>query len=164
MVPLSILYIGRLEEDTGLPVYLKALHLIKEAFPNARVEFLGDGELRNECEKYGTVKGFVKNPEKYMIEANFIFTSGYLSMLEALSLKKLVFATYDNPVKRSYLKDSPFSKYVITEKDPAVLAKKLLQLIKNSEKEKALILAGHAWAKKQTWKQVADLYLKLWSQ
>lgn len=164
MVDFKILYIGRLEEDTGLLVYLSALQSIKQVLPNVQVEFLGDGELRMECEKHGIVRGFVKNPEKYISNAKFIFTSGYLSMLEALSMKKLVFATFNNPVKRSYLINSPFSKYVVVEKDPELLAKKLISTLKNTSQEKILTAQGYNWTRKQTWKKVTQLYLKTWSQ
>ena len=108
--------------------------------------------------------GFVKDPERYIKKARFVFTSGYLSMLGALILKKITFATYDNPVKKSYLLDSPFSKYVIIESDPKMLAERLISIIKDPTKESRRIEEAKKWAREQTWKRVADIYLKTWSR
>jgi glycosyltransferase involved in cell wall biosynthesis len=163
MAVCRIIYIGRLDSDTGITTYLKALQLIKLKVRDVSIEFLGDGKLRRECEEYGKVHGFVKDPNRYMKDARFIFSSGYLSMLEALSMKKLTFATYDNPVKRSYLVDSPFSKYAVIEKDPALIAKKLISFWKNPKLEIELTSNGYNWATKQTWQSVTQVYLNLWS-
>ena len=159
----KIVYIGRLDHDTGLSVYLQTLDYIREK-QEVDVEFVGDGPLRKTAEKYGKVRGFVKDPQTYTQDADIIFTSGYLSMLESLSLGKLVLATYDNPVKRSYLVNSPFSKYIVIEKDPQMLANKVLSVIKNPAQGSILAKEGQVWASKQTCKKVAELYLKIWSQ
>lgn len=161
-VKLKILFIGRLEEDTGLPVYLGALHLIKQKHPKLSVEFLGDGSLRKEAEKYGKVHGFVSNSAPYLKKARFVFTSGYLSMLEAMAAGKLVFATYDNRLKKDYLNMSPFKNYAIMEKDPLTLAQRVAYYIQHEHDEKRRVKRIERWANTQTWDKAAELYLKLW--
>ena len=159
----KIAYVGRLDEDAGVRTYLKALDLVKKK-QQVNVEFIGDGKLRNECEKYGIVHGFVKDPGKHIESSYIVLTSGYLSMLEALSFGKVVFATYNNPLKRRYLVNSPFSKYVVVEKHPELLASKILSVIKNPAQGRMLAKQGQSWASKQTWRRVGELYLKIWSQ
>lgn len=145
-----LVFVGRLEEDTGLLLLLKALQLN----PELQIEFVGDGPLRGECEKYGRVHGFVPDVRPYIAKARFVFASGYLSVLEALWAGKPVIVAYDNPLKRDYFAMSPFKNYVIMEEDPEGIVK---ALSKRGRIEKA-----RAWAKSQTWERVADLYQKLW--
>lgn len=159
---IKILFIGRLEEDTGLPVYLKALRLIKEGYPEMEVEFLGDGPMREECEKQGKVRGFVADVLPHIRKARFIFSSGYLSMLEAMACGKLVFAVYDNPVKKDYLKMSPFKNYAVIEKDPFRLAQSVAYFREHLREEKERAEAGARWTRQLSWGKVARLYLKLW--
>lgn len=157
---LKIVFIGRLSEDTGLLIYLKALQfLISKKF---KIVFLGDGSLRSAAEKFGEVMGFVGNMAPYIANSHFVFTSGYLSILEALTAKKLVFAVYDNPLKRDYLKMSPFAKWTISEKSPKQLAEKVLYYLRHPEKEKKMVEKAYRWAKEQTWNKVVNLYLQLW--
>ena len=53
-----VIYVGRLDEDTGLLKILEALKKIKK---EVNIHFYGDGPLMNECRKIGNVNGFV-NP------------------------------------------------------------------------------------------------------
>ena len=125
----KILFIGRLEKDTGVPIYLKALEILRNDVRQladwGEVGFAGDGSLRKEAERLGNVLGFIEDVREPIQKSDFVFTSGYLSILEAMANKKLVFATFDNPLKEDYLKMSPFSKWIVIESDPKELAKKV---------------------------------------
>jgi glycosyltransferase involved in cell wall biosynthesis len=108
-------YLGRLEEDTGLSIFLGFLNILKEKEINFKVDFLGDGPLRSQCQKYGQVRGFVEPTEieKYLSKSKVCFASGYMSILEALSFKNLCLTAYNSPLKKDYLSDSPFSSAII---------------------------------------------------
>lgn len=153
----GVVFIGRLDKDTGLPIYLKALKKVK-------IQFLGDGPLRKEAEKYGKVLGFVENVRPYIFQSRFVFTSGYLSILEAMAAKRLVFSVYDNPLKKDYLKMAPFAKWIIIESDPKKLSEKIKYYLNHPEEEEKLVEKAYNWAKNQSWKRVVDLYLKLWRE
>ena len=88
--------------------------------------------------------------------------SRYLSILEALANKRLVFAHYDNPVKEDYLKLSPFSEFIIIENSGEKIAEKVKYYLKNPKEADRLIEEGYGWVKKQTWDGVLEIYLKLW--
>jgi len=154
-----LVFIGRLEEDTGLAVYLKALDFLKY-----KILFLGDGKLWKEAEKYGKVWGFVKNVRPYILKSHFVFTSGYLSILEAMACRRLVFAVYDNPLKEDYLKMTPFSRWIIIERNPKGLVEKVKYYLEHPEEERKIVDKAYNWAKKQTWEEVTELYLRLWQK
>lgn len=130
-----IVYIGRLEKDTGLPIFLKNLKNVRYK----KVLFCGDGTMRQECEKYGQVLGFV-DPKPYLAKASICFPSGYLSALEAIAAKCEIMLAWDNPLKRDYWTLAPFYQW-IKNKDTA---------------------SAYNWVKGQTWNMLADSYLSLW--
>jgi len=159
----TIIYVGRLDEDTGLSVILDALknyrHLDDESL--LIMEFIGDGELRKECEKYGKVYGFV-DPTPFYQKAKFCFASGYLTIHEALANKCLVFTAYRHSLQEDYYKLTPFSKFIYSSGNPEKLAERLMYLSKNKKASQKLIDTGYNWVKTQTWEKLTNSYLKLW--
>lgn len=160
--PKIILFLGRLQKDTGLPIYLNALKFIKRGHLDIKVFFLGDGLLKNEAEKYGRVLGFKKDILPWLRTSRFVFTSGYLSALEAMAAGKLVFATYNNPIKKDILEMSPFSKYAVVEKDPEKIARKIEYFLRNQKAAREIASKALNWARSQTWEHIVQTYLKLW--
>lgn len=158
-----ITFIGRLEEDTGLPIFLEAWGKARNKLRYHRLEFLGDGRLRKQAEKFGKIHGFVKDLRQYILKSHFVFSSSYLTILEALICQRLVFTVYDNPLKEDYLKLAPFSKWIVICDSAEELKDKLLYYIKQPKKATQLIKPGHDWAIKQSWSKMAVLYLKLWN-
>ncbi|MCX6705026.1 MAG: glycosyltransferase family 4 protein [Candidatus Woesebacteria bacterium] len=123
----SIVYVGRLEENTGLLQFLKSLG------KKYKVDFCGDGPLREECEKYGTVHGFC-DPTPYLKKAEYCVPGGYLAALEALSYGCKLKLYWNNKIKEDYWKMSPFVRKDVKE-----------------------------WARSQTWDKLADEYLDLYN-
>ncbi len=158
---LKILFIGRLEEDTGIPTFLKTLEILKKKGIKFEFEAIGDGSFRGDAEKLGKVHGFVKNVVPYTFKSDIVFASSYLSMITALSLRKPVFSIYDNPLKRDYLKMTPFSKYITIRNSPKLLADEV-KSVGRSKSIRNKTNLGYEWVKKQTWDKVVNLYIKLW--
>ena len=165
----NILFIGRLDEQTGIMTYLQAFKKYQLLATNYHLLILGDGPLKRKADNFirnnkleAKILGFVANPEKYLQEARFAFVSRYLSILEAMVGKRLVFATYDNPLKEDYLKLSPFSKQIVIEDSPEALYNKLVYYIQHPKEEKKKVEEAYNWAKEQTWEKMVNLYLKLW--
>lgn len=153
---LKILFFGRIDKDNGVSVYLAALKELKRQKTGFDFIACGDGKMRKKVERWGRVLGFVQNPGKYINEADIVFASSYLSMLEALLAKKPVFAVYQNALKRDYLEMSPFAEHIYI----SASAEDLVRKITNSNS--ADVNRGYEWARKQTWDKVTDTYLKLW--
>lgn len=129
----KIVFIGRLEKDTGVLQFLKWLD---ENGKKLTITFVGDGRLREVCQKYGTVTGFC-DPTPYYKKAEYVVPGGYLAALEALSYNCKLKLFWNNKVKEDYWKMSPFYQ------------------LKGEKLKK--------WAREQTWDKLADEYINLYN-
>lgn len=120
--------------------------------------------MRKRVEKWGQARGRVKNLKKEIDQSRFIFTSGYLAILEAMAGQRLVFAVYDNPLKEDYLRMSPLADKIVISASADELLTKMDDYLNHPEKEKALAAKAYQWARRQTWTKVADLYEALWQK
>ena len=160
----SAVFIGRLDEQTGVMTYAKAVEILQKNYPKFQFDIIGDGKERNLVEKKFTVLGFQKDPEQYLAAYHFAFVSRYLAILESLTAKRLIFAVYDNPIKEDYLKMAPFAGFIVIERDPEKLAEKIMYYLHHPKEEEAMIEKGYAWVKQQTWEKMVEIYLTLWSK
>lgn len=156
---LRILFIGRIEKDTGVEIYSEVLKRLK----NYKFEACGDGTLRENFNKFGKVHGFVKDLDKYIKRADIIFTSSYLSMIYAMKQKKAIFAVFNNPLKEDYLKMTPFGKWVYTAGSVKILERKIKKAVKNNKQREKNIDLSYNWVREQTWKQITEKYISLWN-
>lgn len=166
---LKLVFVGRLEEETGIMMYLKAAKIIKEKHIPFKLEIAGDGSLRKICEKYIQenklnvfIHGFIENIESFLQHADIAFVSRYLSILEALALRKPIVAHYNNEVKKDYLKMTPFTKWITicnSEKDIANAVVKILE-----KPDKQQVEQSFKWVSKQSWENVAKNYVSLWKE
>lgn len=170
---LRCIYIGRLEKDTGIDTYLNALIVLKDKYNvNLKTNICGDGTLRldiqNKARKNGLdciFHGFVKDVEIYLNDVTYCFTSGYLSMLEAMVQKKVVISTFDNDLKKDYLCMIPeYDKKIIVAQEPEELAEKIYFILNNEQHYNNLVNKGFEWAVQNSWDEMAKKYLKLWSK
>lgn len=153
---LRILFIGRLDPDTGISIYLKALQALKENGVDYELNVCGDGILKKQIGKLGKLNGFVKDLNSYLANADVVLTSSYLSILESILMGKPVFSAFDNPLKKDYLEMAPFSKFIVIESNPDKMALKIQNYSRIANNKLAV-----EWAKKQTWDKLANSYLKL---
>lgn len=166
----SALYIGRLETDTNIMEYIKALKILKEDDINVKLDICGDGTLKHEIRDYAQKNGlnikfhgFVNEIYPYLNICSFAFLSGYLSILEAMISRKLVFSVYSDDLRRDYLTSIPKSeKMMIITDSSDKLAKKISYYYKHHEKKEEIIENAYKFAKKQKWEHLANIYLKLW--
>jgi len=159
---IKIVFLGRLEPDTGIPTYLQMLSILKSKHRDFSLEACGDGNLREDVEQYGRVHGFVNNVSHFITQADFVFASSQLSIMEALLGKRIVFAAYDNELKKDLLSLAHFGKWIIMSDDPSYLADQFTVVMKNPSAYNTQIEDAHQWVKTQTWRGLADLYIQLW--
>lgn len=155
-----LLYVGRLDYDTGLPVLLQSLKA--QAWPG-RVVLCGDGLLREQAELVGEVRGFA-DPRPFLKKAQVVFAGGYLSILEAFAYRCAVVAVEKNPLKKDYYLMSPFASWMTLVNSPAELTHQLAILAKGSASTADKTKQAFTWAKTQTWQSIADQYIKLYDQ
>jgi glycosyltransferase involved in cell wall biosynthesis len=96
----SVVFVGRLEKDTGILKFLKRL----DDFRFRNVQFVGDGRLWKQCEKYGKIHGFC-DPKPFLQSAEYVVPGGYLSYIEAVSNNCKIIVYPDNPLKKDYWKE-----------------------------------------------------------
>jgi glycosyltransferase involved in cell wall biosynthesis len=161
--PESAIFIGRLDEQTGLLTYLQAVEKLRKQISNFKFLVIGDGKLKSKIAKENEILEATDNATEYFNKYNFAFVSRYLSILEAMAAKRLVFAVYDNPIKEDYLKMAPFSKYVVISNSPSEIGEKVQYFLKKPREIQGLTNSGFNWAKEQNWEKLVNIYLKLWS-
>jgi glycosyltransferase involved in cell wall biosynthesis len=162
LMPESAVFIGRLDKQTGILTYTEAVESIRRKIPDFKFLIIGDGNLKGKIDKKNIALNAVENAPKYFENYNFAFVSRYLSILEALAARKLIFAVYDNPIKEDYLKMAPFAKYIIITNSPLEIEEKVLYFLNNPLKKQLSINAGAKWVKEQSWNNLVNNYLKLW--
>lgn len=164
----NIVFLGRLEADTGCVSYLDAyieLYSKKEDIPELII--CGDGTLREQLERKASISGipckftgFVDNPNDFLAKAKIVFTSGYLAILEAFKLNKPVISYYDHELKYDYLKGIPVkSKSFILCKDSEEIARSLNNLISSNILNNP---EGKVFADNSTWRNMVKTYYTLW--
>lgn len=103
-----IVFVGRLEKDTGVLEFLRWIGKNikqKNRYVNLlHIGFVGDGSLREECEKFGKVHGFC-DPKPFLKKADICVPAGYLSYIEAKSFGCKIMVFPNNPLKRDYWKE-----------------------------------------------------------
>jgi glycosyltransferase involved in cell wall biosynthesis len=157
--PRQLVYVGRLDQDTGLEKILQTLSYLR----GYQVDFCGDGSLKDECRKYGQVHGWV-DPKPYYETAAICLSPGVTSILEAMSYKCLVATTYNNPVKKDYLLLTPFKNWIVVKNSPQDLAKEIKRFANNPEAAESKIFAAYDWVKTQSWDSAVKLYERVWQQ
>lgn len=156
--PQSFLFVGRLEQDTGLPLFFEFLDLLQQQGQVFQVQFVGDGPLREQCQRYGVVLGWT-NPRPYLRTHQVCFVGGYLSALEAMAFHVEVLAAYDNPLKRDYWLKSPFAAHIACGGSAQTLYQEYLRLHKSPNQ----LQQNYQLAKQYSWTQLAALYEKIYT-
>ncbi len=151
---LKILFIGRLEEDIGVDIYLEALENLKKQGVQYELTVCGDGSYRAKFAKLGKVHGFVENLSSYIGKSDVVLASSYLSILEALSYNKPVAAVYTNPLKKDYLTLSPFANNIMICRS----ADDVETAILNYKKSRRPVYVPPSW------NDVTEVYIKLWKK
>lgn len=157
----TFLYLGRLEPDNSPEVFFQALSILKG---ECRLSVCGDGSLRKDLEQLASKNnikavfhGFVDNPDKFIKEADIVFTSGYLSILESYINKRPVISVWKNELKRDYLNlmpCQPFSYNFAYE-----VAKRIIDIRGTGTGE--CIEINYKFAQSNTWPRVVDMYEEL---
>ncbi|MFH0943411.1 MAG: hypothetical protein V1810_04535, partial [Candidatus Beckwithbacteria bacterium] len=113
--------------------------------------FVGDGPLKTKAKKLGLVTGIVKDIQPYLIQADAVFCSSYLTIWKALAYKRQIFCLYQNPLKFDYLNDFPARKYLHLVGSAEELISQLDQVLPPCPSI-------------PDWKSASQLYLNLWQK
>jgi len=96
--------------------------------------------------------GWYDDPYSCIPKQSKVFTTGYLSILEALENDLEIYSSYENPLKKDYLIHSPFSQYINiidAEKNEILITREKLPNSVN-------------WAEDFGWTRVVEAYERVW--
>lgn len=161
----TYLFLGRLEDDTGISAYLNAFIDLAKADTSKRMLVVGDGSLRSAIqqavkshglEKQVDLMGATKNPQEVFLQTKVALVSGYLAIIEAGRAGIPVVAVYENPLKKDYLEMHPAAKYMYVAGTHHELKASLSESVADKEGRSKKL---QQWAKDQTWDILAAKYL-----
>lgn len=156
----TAIFIGRLDEHTGIDVYVEAVQLIRKKIPDFSLTVYGEGPLGEKIKGPGIIlKGYDPDADKEIQKYEFAFVSRYLAILEAMAAKRQVFAIYDNPVKKDYLMMTPYNNLIRVVGSAFQLAKMLIGL----KNKKQIEDQGFNLVQNLTWLKIVQEYETLWS-
>jgi len=128
-----------------------------------KLSVCGDGGLRERLAYVfpeAVYHGFVVDPSKHIASAEYVLVGGFLSSLEAMIQRRLPIALYGNNIRRDYYE--LFPGMVILA---GAISEMLARLNSMADDERAAIIEhNYHYAKAQTWRRVADLYLQLFEK
>ena len=165
------LLLGRLEPDTGALAAIEALALLREHHgPALPLAVCGDGSLRPQAERLAAQRGLaaeflgmVPDVSPHLARARLVLCTGYLGILEALAHGRLVFASYDNPLKRDYLRLHPCAgRGLLVAGSALEMSGQMAEHLRRPEQERLALSLGEQYARAQTWPALAGLYLDLY--
>lgn len=165
------LFIGRIEHDTGIIDYVQAWRKINERCPDLLLVVCGDGTLKQDveliinkhCIKNIIFKGFVEDINQYISQAEFVFASGYLAILESFSYYKPVIAFYDNELKKDYLEMIPNSSEMMwITNDHNGIRHAVQEVREKGTVTKSKIEKAYLYSRENNWTKVKEDYYRLW--
>ena len=168
--PESAVFIGRLEPDSGIQLYIEAVALLnrKHGRPFG-LEVYGDGSLRTPLRERVAQQqlpvrfhGRTPDAQRHISESCFAFLDGRMAMQEAMARRRLVLAAFVDPLKADYVGTETFSPFLVPVGDSAELARKVVHYIDHPEDRAALVGRAFEHAQTLTWQRTAEAYLALW--
>ncbi len=170
--PTSAVFIGRLEPDSAIRMYLDAVRILTcKQGREFRLNVYGDGslgaELRDQVLRENLPVHFfgrTHDAQRYIVDSCFAFIDGRMAIQEAMARRRLVLAGYATLLKRDYVGREPFSPYLVTVASGAELAEKVAYYIDHPEDRLALVARAFEHARGLTWRRTAQTYLNLWQE
>jgi phosphatidylinositol alpha-mannosyltransferase len=176
---INILFVGRIEERKGLIYLLQAYKLLQAKYDNLRLIIVGDGPLKEECQKYATDNG-LNNIHWEGTQAGPIISHYYAScdiycspaifgesfgivLLEAMACGKPVVG-YANQGYKELLKGTKGEEFLVEPKNIEELASKIEKLSEDEKLRKEMGGWGIEESKKYSWEKVADQVLEFYSK
>ena len=166
-------FVGRLEKDTGVLEYIRALGIVKrEHGLQVPLTLCGVGRLEQSIRETASTEkvdvklvGSARDPLASMAKSRVCFAAGYLSMLEAMSLGLPVIGVAASPLRLAYLESMRNAGAPISiQRSPEGIAREIVRAFSDSALYASLSRRGQAFAAEMTWKRMADLYIELWSK
>jgi glycosyltransferase involved in cell wall biosynthesis len=171
-LPQAAAYMGRFEPDNGILEIVEALRkhyqVTEQKFP---LHLYGSGSLLEPLKNMQRSAGLcleisppVSNVDAVLQQHPIIFASGYLTILEALYARRIVFAYYNNSLREDYLRLHPAANAMFICGSADDVRAGLKQLQEKPDEVYARAEESWQWAQTQTWDRLAESYIQLWDK
>lgn len=168
--PDSAVYIGRVEADSGIRIYMDAVRELTRRHRRVfRLDVYGDGSLMTGLREQVASEalpiqfhGRTANAQDRIVDGCFAFIDGRMAIQEAMARRRLVLAGYVDPLKRDYVCGEPFSPYLVAEGNGPALAERVIYYSDHPQERAALIDRAYQHARTLSWSRTAAAYLDLW--
>lgn len=170
--PGSAVFIGRLEPDSGIGIYLDAVKILTQTFHRSFfLHVYGDGSLAASLREQAASEslpvrfyGRTHDAQRHIAESCFAFIDGRMAIQEAMARRRLVFAAYVDPLKRDYVGTESFSPYLIPVGSGEQLAERVAYFADRPQERSERVERAYRHAQTLTWERTAEAYLKLWRE
>lgn len=170
--PDSATFIGRLEPDSGIGIYMDGMQTLCRGLGRTfSLHVYGDGSLSTELRRRAVDQnlpihfhGRTPNAQRHIGDSCFAFIDGRMAIQEAMARRRLVFAAYIDPLKRDYVGTEPFSPYLVAVGSGAELAQQVCHYIDRPGERRTLVDAAFDHACRLSWHRTADAYFQLWRE
>ncbi len=168
----GLIYVGRLEPDTGIMSYIEALKILRRQY-NLEIPLTvcGAGSLADAIRRLArqedldvTLKGVVNNPAENINGRLASLSAGYLSILESMMMGVPVIGMAKTYLRHRYLlavrkAGGPIS----IQTNASGIADEIVRLYQNKNLRKTLSRRAERFAEKHSWEKLADIYRTMWA-
>lgn len=170
--PTSAVFIGRLEPDSGIGIYLDAVKILTHKMHRSFcLQVYGDGSLATSLRERAASEslpvrfhGRTHDAQQHITDSCFAFIDGRMAIQEAMARRRLVFPAYVDPLKRDYVGTESFSPYLIPVGSGKRLAERVAYFADRPEERSQRVEQAYRHARTLTWERTAETYLRLWRQ
>lgn len=170
--PDSATFVGRLEPDSAIEIYVDAIRVLRDKHQlDISLDVYGDGTLREPLQERSrgqnlpiTFHGWQPDAQERITDGCFAFIAGRMAIQESMARRRLVVAAYPDELKNLYVNGEPFSPYLVSGGDAETIAAHVAHYARNHDARCKLIEGGYQHASTLSWSKTADEYLKLWEQ
>lgn len=168
----SAIFLGRLDSDTGLEIYLEAMAALRDRHGKELwLTVYGDGPagpaLRDLADRLRVrVIWHRAHPDARdrIGDHGLAFVSGRMAIQEAMARRRLVVAAYVEPLRTDYVCGEPFSSFIVKASTGSAMAELLAPLLVDHEARRRLVASAYEHACRLTWSATAEMYLKTWRE
>ena len=167
---INLLFVGRIEKRKGLIYLLRAYRILQRKFKNLRLIIVGEGDLRDDCQKWAKnhklsdvifegrvedekIPSYYTSCDIFVAPATFGESFGIV-LLEAMASGKPVVAFANRGYKR--VLSNRGEEFLVEPKDYRSLAQRIEFLIKDEKKRKEMGEWGRIEAQKYSWSKIAE--------
>jgi glycosyltransferase involved in cell wall biosynthesis len=166
----SAVFLGRLDTDTGLEIYLEAMAALRDRHGiDMWLTVYGDGpcaaSLKDLADRLRVrVVWHCAHPDARdrITDHGLAFVSGRMAIQEAMARRRLVAAAYIDPLRRDYVCGEPFSPFIVKGSTGPALADAIVPFLRDHEARQRFVEAAYAHALQLTWGATASVYIDHW--